>query len=157
MSYYVKLRRIVMDDNNFPKKSHLTVKNGKLYYEVYAIVYRKYFLIEVSKGELGWCNVKQFEVEDKPIPQFWLYKKIDYGTKNYKFKDSMLKKEIWGPEEFVNNTDFLLDIDYRDNKAAYKYALKVSNKYNHLFENNIISKKETSFINSHEWFEKYLK
>lgn len=145
-----------MEHSSFHKKAHLSVKNGKHYYELYAIAYRKYFLIEASKGELEWCKAKQFEVEDKPIPQFWLNNKTDYGTKNYKFKDTAIKREIWGPKEFLNNTDFLLDIDYRDNKAAYEYALKVKEKYDYLLVNYIADNEEITFIDSKEWFEKYL-
>lgn len=53
--------------------------------------------------------------------------------------------------------DFMLNIDYKDNAAAYKYSCEVMKKYNSLVNNSIEDIDKIKFIDSKEWTNKYLK
>lgn len=145
-----------MSENINLQNTHFRVKQGKDIYELFAIVCKKFYLIEVSKGELGWCKAKSFVVENKPLPKFWSYIKLDDDMKQSRYWEAVFEKEFWGPKEFIN-MDFMLNIDYKDNAAAYKYSCEVMKKYNSLVNNSIEDIDKIKFIDSKEWTNKYLK
>lgn len=123
-----------IDRDKFEKtEAYFGVELGDNIFEVFSIARfknKKNYLLKIGKGYLDWYRAELFEIKDNLIPDFWIYKKFCwfYTIKNKKYNFSIVLKEFWGPEDFINDDNFLFDI-YEEPEKANNFAYKVIKKY----------------------------
>jgi len=123
-----------IDKNKLEKThAHFGVELGDNIFEVYSIgrfKTEKCYLLKIGRGHLDWYRIELFHIIDNSIPCYWINKKFGlFSTlKNKKYDFSIVLKEYWGPEEFINNENFLFDI-FEDFEKADNFAYEVIKKY----------------------------
>ena len=113
--------------------AYFGVELGDNIFEVYSIgkfKRDKCYLLKIGKGHLDWYRTELFQIIDDSIPYYWINEKpgLFSTLKNNKYDFSIALKEYWGPEEFINNKNFLFDI-FEDFEEADNFADEVIKKY----------------------------
>lgn len=122
-------------DRDKLEKTHayFGVELGDNIFEVFSIARfknEKYYLLRFPNDNLRWFSSELFKIEDDSIPHFWIHKKFGLFSvlKNKKYDFSIVLKEYWGPEDFINNEDFLFDI-HEESERANSFANEIIKKY----------------------------
>ena len=93
-------------------------------YEVLAIkqVHRKRQYLVEDDMRLIWWDADLFNVVEEIIPKEWIklqYKRF-HRPRNKKYNFKLAMDCFWGPNEFLENEDFLFDI-YENPHTAYAF------------------------------------
>lgn len=113
--------------------AYFGVELGNNIFEVFSIAnfkMEKNYLLRFPNDNFRWFSSSLFKVINDSIPHFWVHKKFSLFSvlKNKKYDFSILLGEYWGPEEFLNNEDFLFDI-HEEPERADNFANEIIRKY----------------------------
>jgi len=132
--------KIFRKKNGYKKKSNFDKSILNKEYDVYAIIKLKrieYYLLLMGR-ELEYIHTDSVSIVDEKIPSDWIYRKLKKGYKieyggislctEYGY---ILVKNYIGPEIFIDDKSFLINILYEPGDAAkffYENYIKKNEK-----------------------------